>query len=135
MLGKVKKAIQITNPDYDIVIKSLPLYYDIKLVTFGIDKDRNLIVQFPVFVQPYTQQLLILDQIERLLVPIIDQNKQANSFTHLQIDRIYFALNSETYILLRQQKLSTCKKIGYEFYCEELFIVKHKSKYSCESVI
>ena len=29
----------------------------------------------------------------------------------------------------------TCKRIGYEFYCEELFVVKHKSKYSCESVI
>ena len=28
-----------------------------------------------------------------------------------------------------------CKKIGYEFYCKELFVVKHKSKYSCESVI
>ena len=45
-----------TNPDYDIVIKGLHLYYDMKLVTFGIDKDRNLIIQFPVFVQPYTQQ-------------------------------------------------------------------------------
>ena len=28
-----------------------------------------------------------------------------------------------------------CKSIGYEFYCKELFIVKHKSKYSCESAI
>ena len=27
-------------------------YYDMKLVTFGIDQDRNLIKQFPVFVQP-----------------------------------------------------------------------------------
>ena len=26
-----------------------------------------------------------------------------------------------------------CKCIGYKFYCEELFVVKHKSKYSCES--
>ena len=56
ILGKVKKAIQITNPDYDIVIKRLHLYYHMKLVTFGIDEDRNLIVQFPVFIQPYTQQ-------------------------------------------------------------------------------
>ena len=24
----------------------------------------------------------------------------------------------------------TCKKIGYEFYCEELFVVRHKSRYS-----
>ena len=28
-----------------------------------------------------------------------------------------------------------CKKIGYEFYCKELFVVKHKSKYSYASVI
>ena len=26
-----------------------------------------------------------------------------------------------------------CKNTGYEFYCEELFVIKHKSKYSCES--
>ena len=36
---------------------------------------------------------------------------------------------------MRQQELRTCKRIGYEFYCEELFVVKHKSKYSCESAI
>ena len=86
ILGKVKKAIQITNPDYDIVIKRLHLYYNMKLVTFGIDKDRNLIIQFPVFVQPYTQQLLILYQLETVPLPIVDKNKQANSYTHLQID-------------------------------------------------
>ena len=28
-----------------------------------------------------------------------------------------------------------CKRKGYEFYCEELFIVKHKSKYSYRSAI
>ena len=44
-------------------------------------------------------------------------------------------MNSETYISLRQQELRSCKKIGYEFYCKELFIVKHKSSYSCESAI
>ena len=27
------------------------------------------------------------------------------------------------------------RRIGYEFYCEELFMVKHKSKYSCKSKI
>ena len=61
-------AIHITN--IDIVIKRLHLYYDMKLVTFGIDKDRNIVVQFPVFVQPYTQKQLILYQIESVTVPI-----------------------------------------------------------------
>ena len=38
ILDKVKKVIQTTNPDYDIVIKRLHLYYNMKLVTFGIDR-------------------------------------------------------------------------------------------------
>ena len=106
-----------------------------KLVIFGIDEERNLIVQFPVFAQPYTQQQFILYQIEMVPVPIIYQNKHAHFYTHLQIHRHYIALHPETYISLRQQELRTCKKIGYEIYCEELFVIKHKSKYSCESVI
>ena len=44
--------IRKINPDYDLVIKRLHLYCDMKLVTFGIDKDKNLKVQFPVFIQP-----------------------------------------------------------------------------------
>ena len=47
-----------------------------KLVTFGIDQDRNLIIQFPVFVQPYTQKPLTLYQIETILVPILDMNER-----------------------------------------------------------
>ena len=47
-----------------------------KLVTFGIDKDRNLIIPFLVFIQPYTQQPLTLYQIETVPVPIVDQNTQ-----------------------------------------------------------
>ena len=39
------------------------------------------------------------------------------------------------YISIRQQELRTCRRIGYELYCEEPFIVKYKSKYSCESTI
>ena len=123
------------NPDYEIVIKRLHLYYNMKLVTYGINKERNLVVQFPVFIQLYIQQQLILYQTEMVPVPIIDQNKQAHSYTCLHVDRPYIALNSETYISLRHQELRMCKNIGYEFYCEELFVVKHKSKYSCESTI
>ena len=51
------------------------------------------------------------------------------------MDRPYTALNSETYITIRQQELRTCKRIGYEFHCKELFVVKHKSKYNCKSTI
>ena len=134
-LKEAKKAIQIMNPDYDIAIKILHLYYDMKLTTFGIDRNRNLIVQFPVFMQPHMQLPLILYQLETVPVPVVDQNKQVNSYTHLEINRSYIALNYDTYILIRQQELRTCKKIGYKFYCKELFVRKHKSKYSYKSAI
>ena len=31
--------MQVTNPDYDLVIDRKHLYYNMQLVTFGIDKD------------------------------------------------------------------------------------------------
>ena len=84
------------------MIDRLHLYYNMQLVTFGINKDKNFIIQFPVFVQPYTQQPLILYQLETMPVPIIDQNTQVQSYTHLQVHKAYIALNSETYISIWQ---------------------------------
>ena len=86
-----------------------------QLVTFGIDNNMNLVIQFLIFIQPYTQKPLILYQLETIPVTILDQNTKAQSYTHLRIIKPYTALNSETYISLRQQELRSCKKIGYEF--------------------
>ena len=89
-----------------------------QLVTFGLDKDRNLIMQFLIFVQPYTQQPLILYLLETVPVPILDQNDKVQSYTLLQPKKPYITLNSETYVSLRQQELRTCKRIGYQkFFC------------------
>ena len=54
ILKEVRVAIVKSNKEYDLVLTRLYLYYDMKLVTFEIDNERNLIVQFPLFVQPYT---------------------------------------------------------------------------------
>ena len=78
---------------------------------------------------------MILYQLETVPVSIIYQNTEAQSYTHLRGNKPYIVLNSETNISIRQQELHNWKRIGYEFYCEELFVVKHKSRYSCESMI
>ena len=59
-----------------------------KLATFQIDKGRNLITQFPIFIQPYTQQQLILCQLEAVLVPIIDENPNVQSYIELKIKKL-----------------------------------------------
>ena len=106
-----------------------------KLVIFGIDKKRNLIIQFLVFVQPYTQKRLIMYQFKTVPVPILDQNENVQSYTQLKIDKPYITLDAETYITVRTQELNTCKKVGYEYYCNELFMLRSKTRYSCASAI
>ena len=135
ILSKVRLAIGKSNKDYDLVLTRLYLYYDMKLVTFGIDNRRNLIVQFPVFIQPYTQKRLIMYQIKTVLVPILDKNEQAQSYTELKVEKPYIMLNEEMYITLHSQELKMCKRIGYEYYCKELFVIKSKTRYSCTSAI
>ena len=91
-IGEILKegriAITKSNKDYDLVLTRLYLYYDMKLVTFGIDNQRNLIVQFSVFVQPYTQKRLIMYQSETVPVPILDENEQAHSCTEHKIESL-----------------------------------------------
>ena len=133
IIHEVKQVLSKTNKNYGLVIKGMYKCYDTKLVTFGIDQDRNLII--PVFVQPYTQKPLTLYQVETIQVPILDMNKKADSYTWIRIDKPYIALNPDTYISICSEELRTCKRIGYKNYCEELFVVKIKSKYSCVSAL
>ena len=106
-----------------------------KLVMFGIDNQKNLIIQFPVFVQPYTQTRLTLHQVETVPVPILDTSNKAQPYTQLKIKKPYIAFNEETYISLHPQELNTSKRIGYEYFCEEPFVVKSKHKYSCAHAV
>ena len=135
ILNGVRIAIATSNKDYNLVLTRLYLCYDMKLVTFGIDNKRNLIVQFPVFVQPYTQKRLIMYQIETVPIPILDKNEQALSYTELKVEKLHITLHEETYITLCSQELKMHKRIRYEYYCKELFVINSKTRYSCISAI
>ena len=107
----MKQVLLKTNKNYGLAIKGINKYYDMKLVTFGIDQNRNLIIQFPVFVQPYMQKPLTLYQIETITVPILDMNEKADSYMWIRIDKPYIALNPDTYISIGMEELRTYKKI------------------------
>ena len=88
-------ALQTTKRDYDLGIKSIKrlyLYYEMKLVTFGIDDQRNLIIKLPVFVQPYTQQHLINEQAQSYIY--IFENIQ--TLHCIEFRNIYFIENTRT---------------------------------------
>ena len=129
-------AVKKTHPSYELAITQIHHYYDMKLVTFALDLEQKaFIVTFPIFVKDHTTKPLALYEIETVPVPVYDLNQEANSYTEVVIQKPYIALSEEFYIQLRIQELRMCKKIRQNYYCEELFMVKHKTKHSCESAL
>ena len=129
------QLVQRKNPDYVLMIKHVTEYYDMKMVTFGVNDSEELVVAFPVFVQDHARESMILYELETVKVPITDTNLAANSYTEVKTSKPYIAFNNDYYIQLCIPELHMCKQIWHSYYCEELFLVKHKSKHSCESAI
>ena len=132
---KAIAMIKTQNPDYVLALPHITDYYDMRLVTFGLDDQGKLVICFPIFIKEYKKEPMTLYKIETVKVPITDTNTEADSYTETAITKPYLASNKEYYIQLVLPELVMCKKIRGTFYCEELFLVKHKTKLSCESAI
>ena len=44
------------HPDYVLAIDHVNAYYDMKLTTFGVDHENNMIIAFPIFVKDHTSK-------------------------------------------------------------------------------
>ena len=89
-----------SHPDYVLAIDHVTEYYDMKLATFGVDTDNNMVIAFPVFVKDYTSEPKTLYEIETVKVPIPDKNKAADSYSEFKYNKPYLAINDDYYIQL-----------------------------------
>ena len=136
ILGKVDAMVKRNYPDYVLAAKHISHYRDMKMVTFSVDQQaHSLILTFPAFIKNYKQPPLSLFEVETVPVPIIDKNVKADCYSHVRIEKSYIATGTDYYIQLRISERLMCKSIRYIYYCEELFVIKHKSRYSCVSAI
>ena len=136
ILGKVDAMVKRNYPDYVLAAKHISHYRDMKMVTFSVDQQvHSLILTFPAFIKNYKQPPLSLYEVETVPVPIIDKNVKADSYSQVRIEKSYIAAGTDYYIQLRISELLMCKSIRYIYYCEELFVIKHKSRHSCVSAI
>ena len=127
--------VQKGHPNYILATEHTSHYRDMKLVTFAVDqKTHSLIVTLPMFIQDYRSPPLSLFEIETVPVPIPDENEKADSSLQVQIAKPNIAVGSEYYIELRMTEMIMNRSIRFTYYCEELFVVKHKSAYSCAGV-
>ena len=73
-----------THPEYELAVGHVSEYYDMKLCTFGISIEGNMVVAFPIFVKDHSDKPKTLYELETVKVPIPDQNPEANSFSEVQ---------------------------------------------------
>ena len=136
ILGKVDAMVKRNYPDYVLAAKHISHYRDMKMVTFSVDQQaHSLILTFPAFIKNYKQPPLSLYEVETVPVPIIDKNVKADSYSQVRIEKSYIAAGTDYCIQLRISELLMCKSIRHIYYCEELFVIKHKSRHSCVSAI
>ena len=136
IIEQVTKMIRDRNTNYKIALNNTNDYYDMKLVTFKVDPNTHaLIVTFPILIRPIEETPLRMYEIETVHVPIPDENLETDSYTRVITEKPYIAVNNEYYIQLRIQELRMCKIIDYQYYCEELFLVKHMTRATCESAL
>ncbi len=132
----VSEMVQQSHPEYVLALDHLAQYYDMKLVTYGADThDHSLVIAFPVFIRHHTTRKMTLFEIESIPVPIPDLNREADSYSKVSVVKPYLAINNEFYIQLRMEEMRMCRRIRYDYFCEELFLVKHMATPSCESAL
>ena len=134
ILTQVDKMVKKNYPDYELAASHISHYRGMELVTFLVDRvTHSLIVTFPML--DFKQPPLSIFEIETVPVPIPDKNRQADSYSQVRIQKRYVTAGMDYYIQIRITEMLMCKSIGYIYYCEELFVVKHRSKHSCASAI
>ena len=131
----VEKELAKSHPQYTLAFPHISYYYDMELVTFGVDLNRSLVITFPIFIKPVQSEPMVLYEIETVDVPVEDMNPSLNSFTRVKIGKPYLAANSHKYIQLQIQELHMCKVIQKDYFCEELFMTKHANLLTCESAL
>ena len=136
ILGKVDAMVKRNHPENMLAAKHISHYRDMKMVTFSVDQQaHSLILTFPAFIKNYKQPPLSLYEVETVPVLIIDKNVKVDSYSQVRIEKSYIAAGTDYYIQLRISELLMCKSIRHIYYCEELFVIKHKSRHSCVSAI
>ena len=131
----VQNELRLHHPGYTLAMPHISYYYDMKLVTFGVDMDNALVITFPIFIRPVHSNPMTLYEIETVHVPINDKNHDLDSYTKVVVNKPYIAANNDHYIQLEIQELNMCKVIQRDFFCEELFMMKQNSMTTCESAL
>ena len=142
--GKLAELLEHVNmeliehfKEYELAMTEIHQYYDLPLVSYSYT-DGMLILQIPIYIKHYQQQTLELFSLQTVPVPYHPNSKSSDdkqAYTWLKPDHDMLAMSSSTYLALDSKQLPNCRRFSTIYYCENLFLVTHRSEHTCESAI
>ena len=106
------------------------------MVTFSNSHDQ-LLFNIPVLLHLNDQKDLTLYSIDTVIMPFDTKTPggKNDEYTFINNSYPYMAINQENYIPLDERQLWLCNKMGATYYCENSYVLRHRSEHTCESVI
>ena len=133
LLGHVKMELIEHFKEYELAMTEIHQYYDLPLESYS-HTNGMLILYIPIYIKHYQQQTLELFSLQIVPVPYHANRKSSDdnyAYTWLKPDHDMLAMSSSTYLALDSKQLQNCRKFNTTYYCENLFLVTHRSEHTC----
>ena len=135
-LKAIEKQLHKERSQFQLAFNHTYQYYAEPMVTFSNSHDK-LLVNIPVMIQSVDQNELTLYSIETVPMPFDTETLDGKNdeYTLINNSYPYMAINEQKYIPLNEQQLRLCNRMGATYYCENLYVLRHRSEHTCKSAI
>ena len=135
-LDAIARQLHTERSSFSLAFNHTYQYYAEPMVTFSNTHDQ-LLVNIPVLLCLTDQKDLILYSIDTVPMPFDTEtlDRKNDEFTFINNSYPYMAINKENYIPLDERQLRLCNKMGATYYCENLYVLRHRSEHTCELAI
>ena len=123
MITHVEKQLAGKYTTYELVITEVHDYYNLPVSSFDY-VDGLLGVFVPLFIRPRLQEAMFVYNVKTIPVPY-----------HINIEMVDENESEDAYINVDQSELKQCIKFSIMYFCEQTFLMKHTSEYTCETAI
>ena len=135
-LDAISHQLHTQRSSFELAFNHTYQYYAESMVTFSNLHDQ-LLVNIPVLLRLNDQKDFTLYSIDTVPMPFDTKTLDGKNdeYTFINNSYPYMAINQENYIPLDERQLRLCNKMGATYYCENSYVLRHRSEHTCESVI
>ena len=135
-LEAIDRQLHKERSSFQLAFNHTYQYYAEPMVTFSNSHDK-LLVNIPVLLRLDDQNDLTLYSIDTVPMPFDTETLDGDNdeYTFINNSYLYMAINKDNYIPLDERQLRLCNKIGATYYCENSYVLHHRSEHTCESAI